>query len=242
MINRKQKILRATCAALVAFAAISARMEGQDSEPGHTGAITVEATGGIGTGGIGESVVNLPAFNDFRVRGSTGPSGGLAAGVFLNANLIFMANLSILGGAHRNYDLGGGYSAQTSTRAVVFAADFQYSLLPRSGRCEHSKRAGLTTFSCLIPYFEGGLGTVQNRANVLVPYNPSGQVPQGQVLSGASAARVHQATFAFNGGLGARYYINRHFGLLMDARGFFPTGLVKEPFGQFSGDIFVHFH
>ncbi len=212
-----------------------------DTDPLHTGAINLDVIAGWSAGGVGESTIKHPVFNNFRVNGAGAEQGGLAAGVSLHPRLLFTAEAALVNGQHRSRDLGSGYTASWYTRAAVYDADLQFRFQRKPESCEHRREpAGGSgfRFSCAVPYVEGGLSTVQNRANVLVEYSAPPPVTPGAVLAGATSARVHEATFAFNAGAGLRYYLSRWFGIRIGARGYFPTGLVRQPFARFSGGVF----
>ena len=228
-------------AAVRIAAAFAGVARAADTNPLHTGGVNLDVIAGWSVGGVGESIIKLPVFNSFRVNGAGSEQGGLAGGVSLHPRLLFTGEVALLNGEHRSRDLGGGYTASWYTRAAVYDADFQYRFQRKAESCEHKREPPAGTglrFSCAVPYVEGGLSTVQNRANVLVEFSAPPPVTAGTVLAGATSARVHEATFAFNAGAGFRYYLSRWFGIRIGARGYFPTGLVRQPFARFSGGIF----
>ena len=209
--------------------------------PIHVGALNLDFVGGWGVGDVGGSIVSLPDFNNFRVNGGGNANGGLGLGVLLHPRLMFIGEIGLLNGQHKFQDLGGGYTAKTYTRAAAYDVGLEYLLKKDPSSCEHvnPKKTTETVFRCLVPFVGAGVSTVQNRANVLIEFASSGQVPVGGLYTGASSVRLHQATFAATGQVGARYFVSHRFGFIVSVKAYFPSGLVKEPFSRISGGIFV---
>ena len=199
----------------------------QERSPRHTGAVNLDVLGGWSFGGVGSSVVSLPDFNNFRIDGQGGGSGAIAVGVSLHPRLLFIAEAALFNGSHLRSDLGSGYTAETYTRAAVYDVSIQWRF-----------RADATRG--FIPYLGAGPSTVQNRASVLVLF--TAPEPGQKVSSAATESRLHQATFAISGAAGVRYYINHWFGLRFEAKGYFPTGIVKQPFGRVAAGVFIQLH
>jgi hypothetical protein len=208
----------------------------------RTGRIDVSVLGGWSFGAVGQSVTALPVFNSYVIKGIGAASGGISVGVFLNPRVLFFGEGTFLNGAHQNTtnvmvpSLPNGVftSVQTYTRAVAYNASIEAMLFP--GRC-----ALATKHLRLMPYVGGGVGTVQNRADVLDQFVFNPPVPPMAQSSFAYSARVRPATFALNSAFGVRCYLTKSFGLRIEAKGYFPTGAVKEPFARLSGGVFYQF-
>jgi hypothetical protein len=205
-----------------------------------TGKISLDFLAGWSFGAVGQSIVAVPVFNNYVVNGTGAVAGGIGFGVAIKPSILFFANVAVLDGHHHTTSgvvvpgFDGLFAVQTYTRSVVYDADIEKMF------CTRNHILGIKRFK-FIPYFAGGVGTVQSRADVLDQYVPNPPVSAGDYPPAAWNGRGRAGAFALNSSLGARVFLRRSFGLRLEAKGYFPTGTVKAPFVRLSSGVFFTF-
>ena len=192
----------------------------------HTGSLNLDFTVGRSFGTVASAQTDPLEFGtDSAISGPGGITAGAAMGVSISPWLLFMAEASYVAGGCRQYDFGAGFTGDSLTSAWVYEAGVHF-------------RYRATENGRFVPYFAGGLSTIQVRANLLVNFLPPDPPSPGMLVGGATDLRLKQATFAPLAGVGFRYYITRSFGIRSELKGYFPTGEVRAPFGRIVGGVF----
>ena len=209
-----------TCRYLVVAIVGITAAAGQSNDPVRSGAIEFGISAGYATGDIGGANVDIPQVITYRMEGTRGRSGKLFLGLGIRPRYQLVAEAGAFYGGFGVDDLGGGFTAERKTMALVY--DTCLHVRFPKGR--------------FVPYVAAGAGIVQSRATALILFRP--EPGSSDTAFAATRVQVKEGAFAPVAGAGAQVYLQKvRLGFKFEAKSFFPTGSSKTPFVQFTAGV-----
>src|SRR5439155_9218066 len=93
--------------------------------------LSLDLLGGTSVGAVGQSVIAVPVFNKYVVKGSGAAAGGICLGVAVHPKVLFSGEVALLDGGHHDMPnivvsgTNGVFTVQTYTRALVYDASVE---------------------------------------------------------------------------------------------------------------------
>jgi hypothetical protein len=204
----------------------------------HPRAIEIGLSFGKALGDVGGAFVNYTGVITYRIPGSGTEAVSAYVGAALTERFLAVAEASFLNGSHMSKDLGGGYTAETYTRALYFDAALEWRIT-RSPR----RPAGPAKPIFAVPYLGMGVGTIQSRSDVLITFmNTAPSAGADTIVGSATQTRYREPAFAPLLIAGVEMFTRHHIGFRCEGRGALPTGSSHDPIGEVTAGIFFFFH